>query len=163
MNKALFLDRDGVINVEKNDGSFTYKADDFILLPDVTKVLLTAKQKNYLLIVITNQSGVGQGIYQHENIALVHQKLQHLLAEKKITLDEIYYCPHHPTSSNCLCRKPDSLLIEKAIARFNIDPKQSIFVGDKERDSQAAKKAGIKTVIQIESNASLLPIVNLLK
>jgi D-glycero-D-manno-heptose 1,7-bisphosphate phosphatase len=160
MKKALFLDRDGVINHDKDDGSFTYKVKDFVILEDVVEVLKLAKQKDFLLIVITNQSGIGRGIYSHQHVEEVHSKLEKILAANQIVLDEIYYCPHHPSSSNCICRKPDSVLVEKAIARFNINPKQSIFVGDKERDITCALKAGIENVYQIETNSSLKQIIH---
>jgi D-glycero-D-manno-heptose 1,7-bisphosphate phosphatase len=160
MKKALFLDRDGVINHDKDDGSFTYKAEDFVILENVMEVLKLAKQRGFLLIVITNQSGIGRGIYSHQHVEEVHRKLETILAANQIVLDEIYYCPHHPNSSNCICRKPDSVLVEKAIARFNINPKQSIFVGDKERDISCALKAGIENVYQIETNSSLKQIIH---
>lgn len=160
MRKALFLDRDGVINHDKDDGSFTYLVEDFIVLKDVVEVLEKAKNKDFLLIVITNQSGIGRGIYSHEHVSAVHQKLNAHLANYNIVLDEIYYCPHHPSTSNCICRKPDSLMIEKAIARFNIDPTQSLFVGDKERDIISARKAGIENVYHIKINSSLKQILN---
>ena len=159
MNKALFLDRDGVINHDKDDGSFTYQVDDFVILEDVVEVLKEARKNNFLLIVITNQSGIGRGIYQHKDVAKVHQKLNSFLKEQGIVIDEIYYCPHHPSSSNCICRKPDSVMIEKAIARFKINPKQSIFVGDKERDIISARKAGIDNVYHINTNSSLKQIL----
>lgn len=160
MKKALFLDRDGVLNLDKDDGSFTYKVDDFIILQDVVEVLKLAKQKGFMLIVITNQSGIGRGIYSHADVAAVHHKLENSLSAEQVYLDAIYYCPHHPSSSNCICRKPDSVMVEKAIARFNIDPKQSIFVGDKERDIVCARKAGIENVYHIKTNSSLSQIIH---
>src|SRR5947207_2404122 len=114
MNKAIFLDRDGVINKERGD--YNYLLEDFIL-NDIAEPLLEFQKRGYLLIVISNQSGIGKGLYTHEQVDYLHLHLQRVLKNKGITLTEIYYCPHHPTTSNCLCRKPDSLLLEKAIAR----------------------------------------------
>lgn len=162
MRKALFLDRDGVINHDKSDGSFTYTVEDFVLLSDVASTLKIAQEKGYLLIVITNQSGIGQGIYSHTDVANVHAKLVSELATQQVQLTEIYYCPHHPSTSNCICRKPDSNMIEKAIARFNIDPSKSIMVGDRPRDCEAAVKTGVKYTLLIETNSSLKQVLHLL-
>jgi histidinol-phosphate phosphatase family protein len=125
-------------------------------------VLKKAYQNKYLLIIITNQSGIGKSLYSHQDVNAVHDKLNDELNKNGIKLTEIYYCPHHPSTSNCFCRKPDSLLIEKAIARFKINPKISIFVGDKERDCVAANKAGIGTIYHLQTNSSLKQIINAL-
>jgi D-glycero-D-manno-heptose 1,7-bisphosphate phosphatase len=88
----------------------------------------------------------------------VHNKLRQLLAEGGIELDEIFYCPHHSDNENCLCRKPLPLLLEKAIARFNVDKENSWFIGDSGRDIEAGNAAGVKT-LQVEPNADLRKIV----
>ena len=107
----------------------------------------------YLLIVISNQGGIGKGLYTHQQVEVLHELLQKELLKDNVVLTEIYYCPHHPEQSNCICRKPDSVLIEKALARFKINPGFSYFVGDKERDLEAAQKAGV-TGIYLASNTS---------
>ena len=156
MKKAVFLDRDGVINVERG---YTHKLEDFVILPHLIEVLQLLQKKGYLLVVVSNQSGVAKGLYTQADVETVHQFMLNEFTKNEIVLSEIYYCIHHPDVCNCICRKPDSLFIEKALARFNIDPKQSYFIGDKERDVEAGEKAGVKGIL-IEANISLKTILN---
>ena len=151
MNKAIFLDRDGVINVERG---YTHRLEDFVILPDLIETLQLFLKKGYLLIVISNQSGIAKELYKQEEVEVLHKYLVEELSKNNITLSEIYYCVHHPDVSKCICRKPDSLFVEKALARFDIDASKSYFIGDKERDVEAAAKAGVKGVL-IESNSPL--------
>jgi D-glycero-D-manno-heptose 1,7-bisphosphate phosphatase len=160
MNKALFLDRDGVLNRERGD--YTFSVEDFEVLPDVARALKIAKQKGYLLIVISNQGGVARGIFSQERVEVLHSLLQEKLAETNVFFDEVYYCTHHDQVGKCICRKPDSGMLEKAIARFHIDASRSVMVGDSPRDIAAAEKLGVKG-IKIERNTSILEIVEALK
>jgi D-glycero-D-manno-heptose 1,7-bisphosphate phosphatase len=155
-NKAIFLDRDGVINVERG---YTHRLEDFVILPDLMEVLKLLQTKGYLLIVVTNQSGIAKGLYKKEDVEILHNYLIEQLKINNITLSEIYYCVHHPDVSQCICRKPNSLFVEKALARFNIDPKKSYFIGDKIRDTEAGEKAGVKGIL-IEADSSLKKILN---
>lgn len=154
--KAVFLDRDGVLNRERED--YTFRIEDFDILQDVIPALNLLITNEFILIVISNQSGIGKKIYSKEDTEILHSYLEQKLEESGILLKEIYYCTHHPETGSCICRKPDSLLIEKAIARFNINTKSSYFIGDKERDIIAGKKAGLKGIL-IDSNSSLLVAV----
>ena len=156
MNKAVFLDRDGVINVERG---YTHRLEDFVILPDLVETLQLFLKKGYLLIVVSNQGGVARGLYTQSDIEMLHGFLTKELEKNNIRLSEIYYCLHHPEVSKCICRKPDSLFIEKALARFGIDPGQSYFIGDKDRDVEAAAKAGVKGIL-IEANSSLKLIID---
>ncbi|MDP6908613.1 MAG: HAD family hydrolase [Flavobacteriales bacterium] len=156
MKKALFLDRDGVLNREVGD--YTFRVDDFEILPDVIPALKLAKEKGYLLIVISNQGGIARKIFTHDDVRSVHGKLLQTLEDTGIELQEIFYCPHHDMVGKCLCRKPDSLMLEKAIARFNIDRTNSVFIGDSQRDVDAALKVGVKGFL-INSNQGFLKIV----
>lgn len=160
MNKALFLDRDGVLNRERGD--YTYTIEDFEVLPDVVEALSLARQKGYMLIVISNQGGVAKGIFTAERVEQLHDMLTERLAKEGVELDEIYYCKHHSDLGKCICRKPDSLMLEKAIARFDIDAKTSVMIGDSERDVLAAEKAGVKGFL-IPSNSGILQIVKALE
>jgi D-glycero-D-manno-heptose 1,7-bisphosphate phosphatase len=153
--KAIFLDRDGVINRERED--FTYRLEDFEILKDVPEALKILQKKGYLLIVITNQSGIGKGLYKKEDVERIHHYMESELGKEGIHFDAIYYCYHHPESGNCICRKPDSLFVEKGLARFNLNPELCWFIGDKERDVLAGKKAGVEGIL-IESNTSILGI-----
>ena len=159
MKKAVFLDRDGVINVERG---YTHRLEDFVILPDLIEVLQLLQNNGYLLIVVSNQSGIAKGLYKQSDVETIHQFMLNEFTKSGIRLSEIYYCVHHPDVSRCICRKPDSLFIEKALARFDIDAKQSYFIGDKERDVEAGEKAGVKGIL-IEANISLKTILDQIK
>jgi D-glycero-D-manno-heptose 1,7-bisphosphate phosphatase len=152
-NKAIFLDRDGVLIRERGD--YTWLLEDMFINDNVDKALKVFSDAGYLLIVISNQSGIDKGLYTKKDADYLHLHLDRFFRNKNILIEEFYYCPHHPTVSKCLCRKPDSLLLEKAIARFNIDPLHSWFIGDADRDIEAGKKAGVKT-LKIAVNSSLV-------
>lgn len=156
MKKAVFLDRDGVINVERG---YTHRLEDFVILPDLIEALQLLQKRGYLLIVISNQSGIAKGLYKQTDVEILHKFMVEEFTKNGIKLSEIYYCVHHPDVSKCICRKPDSLFVEKALARFDIDAKQSYFIGDKERDTEASEKAGVKGIL-IEANISLKTILN---
>ncbi|SRR5258705_13575116 len=154
--RAAFLDRDGVLIKERGD--YNYLPEHFIINDGVTKALKFLQEKNYLLIVISNQSGVAKKVYSIETIEWFHQKMIDQLAESGIKFSEIYYCPHHPDIGLCLCRKPLPLLFEKAIARFQINPAESFSIGDKQRDVDAGSACGVKSYL-IEENANLMEVV----
>lgn len=142
MNKCIFLDRDGVLNKDKVD--YVYKAEDHFILPGVIEALKLLKQSGYTLIIITNQSGIAKGLYTAEEVMNCYDLLQTACGQ---IIDGIYFAPYHVDyDSECLVRKPKTLMFEKAIAKFNIDCSQSWMVGDKERDLIPAEKLGIKTV-----------------
>ncbi len=155
MNKAAFLDRDGVINVDVLD--YTSKIEHFKFLPGVFEGLKLLQEKGFLLVVITNQGGIAKGLYTIEDVNTLHQWMCAELEKRGIKITEIYFCPHHDVSGKCLCRKPGSLMLEKAMARFNVDAKESFFVGDKETDAKAAIAAGIKPV-KVEVNSNFLSL-----
>jgi len=143
--KCVFLDRDGVINRER--GEYTYKLEDFEILPGVIEGLKQLKEAGYLLIIITNQAGISRGLYTREDMQLCHDFLQ---KECGRIIDHIYHSPYHPTVTESIARKPDSLMFERAMARFDIDPERSWMVGDKERDLIPAKKLNMSTVLTSE-------------
>lgn len=151
--KAAFLDRDGVLIKERGD--YNYLPEHFIINEGVVEALKYLQGKNYLLIVISNQSGVAKGVYSLETIEQFHSKMVDKLKENGIKISEIYYCPHHPTAGLCLCRKPLPLLFEKAIARFQVNPLESFLIGDAQRDADAALQCGVKPYL-IKANANLL-------
>lgn len=157
MKKAIFLDRDGTLNNNK-DHYYIWRPEDFHLNPGVTETLSELKKRGYLLIVITNQGGVSKGEYRMEDVELTHGYMRSLLAESGVAPDEVYFCPHHPKRENCLCRKPLPLMIRKALARFDIDPAESWMVGDSERDVEAGRAAGLQTLL-VESNGDLRKVL----
>lgn len=159
MNKLILLDRDGVLNKEL--GGYVTNTEDFEVLPHVIPNLLRLKNAGYKFIVITNQSGIAKSMYSHQMLGAIHQKLINALSLGDITLEEIYYCPHHPDFSLCLCRKPKSGMIEKALARFGVNAKQAIMIGDTTRDIEAAEAAGVKAH-KIQPNEDWAWVVDLI-
>jgi D-glycero-D-manno-heptose 1,7-bisphosphate phosphatase len=159
MNKALFLDRDGVIN--HDPGDYTTSLEEFVVLPTVIPALKLAHQKGYLIIIVTNQAGIAKGLYNHEEVHKMHDKLQQACRKEGFEITHFYYSPHHPDYSQSLTRKPGSLLLERAIGRYKIDPTRSIMIGDKERDVQCAHAVGVKG-LQIPTNDDLITYVSTL-
>ena len=130
MNKALFLDRDGVINIEKN---YLYKISDFEFIDGVFETCLYFQSKNYKLIIITNQAGIAKGIYTDDDFHILNNWMLAEFKKKKIYINKVYYCPHHPKfSENYDCRKPNPYFVLKAKKNFNLDLSKSILVGDKD-------------------------------
>jgi len=158
MQKAIFLDRDGVL---LNDAGqyYIYKTDDIIINNGVIDALKRFTDMGFLLIVISNQGGIAKQIYTKEDVEKIHSELKKQFEIEGINITEYYYCPHHSDVEKCLCRKPEPLLIEKALARFNIDPDKSFMIGDNKRDIEAAKKVGLPG-IKIKPNQNLLDILS---
>jgi D-glycero-D-manno-heptose 1,7-bisphosphate phosphatase len=156
MNKAIFLDRDGVVNRER--GEYTWKIEDFILNDGLTDFIFHFQSRGFLILIISNQGGIGKGVYSHNDVIKAHAYLQDELLKKAIKLTDIYYCPHHPNTGKCLCRKPGSLMLEKAIARYHIDATQSIFIGDSIRDVDAGNAVGLNTLL-VQQNDNLMDYI----
>lgn len=157
MQKAVFLDRDGVINSDEGC-YYVYRKEDLTLTPQLGECLKKLQDAGYLLIVISNQSGVARGVYGVREVEQVHRFLREQLSTLGVQLAELYSCTHHPDVGKCLCRKPLPLLVQKALARYSIDAAQSFFIGDRETDMMAASSAGIKG-IPVETNAGIAKAV----
>lgn len=155
-NKAVFLDRDGVIN--HDPGDYTRSLDEFHVLPTVFQALKQLQDAGFLLVLITNQGGIAKGQYTHEAVDEIHTSFVASCAEHGIVITGIYYSPHHPDFGESLSRKPGGLMIEKACARYNIDPSLSWMIGDKARDIEAGNSAGVPG-IQIPVNSDLMDVV----
>lgn len=140
MKKAVFLDRDGTINEEVN---YLHECDKMKFIPGTEEALKLLKEKGYLLIVVTNQSGVGRGYFPVEDVDRVHEYMNELLRVSGAEIDGFYYCPH-VEEDKCACRKPMTGLYRKAQKDFDIDMKQSYMVGDKITDILAAKELGCR-------------------
>lgn len=158
-NKAVFLDRDGVIN--HDPGDYTRSIEEFTLLPTVLPALKKLHDAGYLLILITNQGGIAKGLYTHDDVKVIHDSFLASCRQAEAPITAIYYSPHHENYSKSLSRKPGSLMVERAVARYDIDPDQSFMIGDKQRDLDAAAGAGVKGVL-IPTNAPLLEFIHLL-
>lgn len=142
MNKCVFLDRDGVLNQDL-DG-YLFKPDDLEIPEGVAEGLQQLKAAGFLLIVVTNQAGIAKKLYTVADVWKVHVRIQEMTG---VALDDLYFSPHHPEySTRSLTRKPESLLIEKAMAKYNIKAGDSWMIGDRERDVQAGNKAGLHTI-----------------
>ncbi|MPS72100.1 MAG: HAD family hydrolase [Chryseobacterium sp.] len=139
MNKAVFLDRDGTINV---DYGYVYKLEDLQIIDKVPESLLRLAEAGFLLIIITNQSGVGRGFFTEEAVDRFNKGLISQLSEKGVKITDVFVCIHSP-NQNCDCRKPSPKLILDAIKKYDIDPKRSFMVGDKESDVLSGKNAGL--------------------
>ena len=158
-NKAVFLDRDGTINV---DYGYVHQIDDFHFIDGVIDALLQLKKKGYLLVLVTNQSGIARGYFSEEQFLQLTEWFDWSLADRGVDFDGIYYCPHHPEGQgeyreDCDCRKPKAGMFTQAIADLNIDPSQSIMVGDKLEDLLAAENAGVKTKILVRTGKEVTP------
>jgi D-glycero-D-manno-heptose 1,7-bisphosphate phosphatase len=154
--KCVFLDRDGVIN--KEVGDYIQRFEDFEILHHVPHGLKLLSEAGYLLIIITNQGGLAKGLYSLETLNKMHKYMEEELEPLGIKFADIYYCPHHPNFGECLCRKPESLLVEKALSKHGIDPALSYFIGDKQRDVVSGEGAGVKGIL-IEPNENWIPHV----
>lgn len=160
MKKAVFFDRDGVINSDY-DHYYIYRPGDVILNPGIPELLKNLRERGYLIIIVSNQGGISKGLYTREDVEKTNDMILRLLDLHKIKIEEIYYCPHYHEIEKCICKKPDSLMIEKALGRFKIDPSLSWFVGDRETDVQAGQKAGLKT-IKVEPNQDMVPLIEMI-
>ncbi len=139
---CVFLDRDGVLN--QDNVNYTYLAEKFEILPGVPQALKSLKDAGYLLIIVTNQSGIAKGIYQEKDVWNCYHYLQEHCGG---LIDDHYFAPHHPEFTTAsLRRKPDSLMIEQAAAKHKVKLESSWIVGDSPRDMVAAQKVGLKTI-----------------
>jgi|SRR3712207_582980 len=150
MKKAIFLDRDGTLNKEKE---YLYQEKDLEFEEGVIEALSIFRDLGYLLIVVTNQSGIARQYYTEEDLNIFHEAFQKRLSLFGITIDKFYYCPHHPEKGigkykiDCSCRKPKPGMLEQGILNFDIDRRFSYMVGDKYADVQAGIAAGLSSVL----------------
>jgi len=142
-NKALFLDRDGTINIEKN---YIFRMEDFVFREGIFELVHDFFIRGYLIFVITNQAGIARGFYSEEEFHILNDWMVEQFRLRGISISAVYFCPHHPDfSGDCDCRKPKPGMIWEAADQFDIDLKESILLGDKLSDIQAGLHAGIGT------------------
>ena len=149
MKKAIFLDRDGTINVEKD---YIYKSEDLVFEEGTIEALKTFKNLGYILIVVSNQSGIARGYFTEEDLNIFNNNMNEMLKKNGVEITEFYCCPHHPDGIGeykkvCECRKPNNKMIEDAIKKYNIDREKSYMIGDKTSDIGAGLKSNLKTVL----------------
>ena len=143
---AVFLDRDGVIN---KDLGYVFKIDDVEWISGSIEAIKLLNKKNFLVFVVTNQSGVARNFYSENDVNKLHSWMKNILKEKNAIINEFSYCPHHPDAINkkyrreCNCRKPNPGMIDKIIKNWQVDRKSSFLIGDNDTDIEAAYKAKI--------------------
>jgi D-glycero-D-manno-heptose 1,7-bisphosphate phosphatase len=147
VNKAVFLDRDGVINIEKD---YVYKIEDFEFQEGVFEAVKEFNAKNYLVIVVTNQSGISRGYYTNDDFLALTEYMLNEFEKHGAKIAKVYHCPHAPTDE-CECRKPKPKMFLDAKKEFDIDMDSSWMIGDKEGDIEAANNAGINQTILVKS------------
>jgi len=150
MNKAVFLDRDGTINEEMGYINHLSRFKMFDFAPEAIRLL---NESGFKVFVVTNQSGVARGYFDEKLVKKIHQNLIEKIKKAGAHIDEIYYCPHHPQEGqgpyriDCECRKPKTGMIQKAKEAFNLDMSQSFMIGDRYKDVEFGRKAGMKTIM----------------
>lgn len=145
LNKAVFLDRDGVINIDKH---YVHKLEDFEFKPGIFELLKYLKHHSFFLIGVTNQSGIARGYYSLEDYRRVTAYMQEELAKHAVPLDAVYFCPHDE-KAECSCRKPEPGMILKGQREYDVDLKSSWLIGDKGTDIEAARRAGVEKAILV--------------
>jgi len=156
--KAAFLDRDGVINV---DHGYVSSPEQFEFIDGVFDACRHLQQQGYLLIVVTNQSGIGRGYYNEQQFHALTDWMKAQFEAHGVTLTDVFFCPHHPVNAtspyqiDCDCRKPAPGMLLQAINKYQVDPNQSLMLGDKKADMQAAKAAGVGRKVLVLSGQSL--------
>ena len=158
MKKVVFLDRDGVIN--KEVGDYVYNLDSFILNHGLESALSYWAQKGYYFAVITNQGGISKRRYTKEHVYKINAFLYQWFKERNLDLLTISFCPHHNSIESCICRKPNSLMLEKIISKYSVSLKDSFLIGDSKRDIEAAEKVGLRG-IKIVANSNLNTLISL--
>lgn len=153
-NKALFLDRDGVINIDKN---YVHKIEDFEFIDGIFDLVKKYQDEGFLIIVITNQAGIGRGYYKEKDFHILNDWMVKQFKLQGIEITEVYYCPYHPTHGigeylkDSFDRKPNPGMIFKARDKYDIDLSKSVLIGDKESDILSGKNAGIKDCFYLNS------------
>jgi D,D-heptose 1,7-bisphosphate phosphatase len=149
-SKAIFLDRDGTINREVDN---LRSLSQLRLLPGSASGIKLFRKLGYRIIVVTNQPVIARGWLKEKELEYIHEVLKKRLSAKSAEIDAIYYCPHHPEATlkqyrkKCLCRKPSTLLLERATKDFNVDLKKSFVVGDRTADILSGERMNIKTIL----------------
>lgn len=145
MNKAVFLDRDGVINVDKH---YVHKIEDFELKQGIIELLQYLTAQDYKLFVVTNQSGIGRGYFTEADFSKLTEHMIAVFEEQGVSFEEVYHCSCAP-EEDCECRKPSPYMIRQGVEKYQIDVSRSWLIGDKESDIGAANNAGIYNTIKV--------------
>jgi len=158
MKKAIFLDRDGVL-INNQHHYYIWESSQIEFIDGVFQNLKLLQQKGFQLYIVSNQGGISRGLYSKENIMMLHDEMIKTFRINQITISDILFCPHHNEKEKCLCRKPESLMIDKLIAKYDLNPKESTMIGDSDSDMKAAAMAGIHG-IKITPNQNMFPFIS---
>lgn len=149
--KAIFFDRDGVLNLDKG---YVYRSDDFFWVEGAVEAIKFARSRGYLIFVVTNQSGVARGFYRIEDVIQLHEWMNEELKKFGTKIDQFFYCPYHDEGvvpkfikSNHPDRKPNPGMILRAMKEFSVDREKSLLIGDKQSDMEAARRAGVEGLL----------------
>lgn len=152
--KVVFLDRDGVINQYPGDAEYIKNWGEFKFIPKSIDGIKILRQKDFKIFVISNQAGVGKGLYSQQDLELLTQNMHKALKEQGTSVDKVYYCTHKK-EANCSCRKPKTGLLENALAEFNIKPNKVYFIGDSFIDMNTARNFSIPTILVLSGKEQL--------
>lgn len=152
--KLILLDRDGVIN--EDSPNYIKSPKEWKPIPGSLQAIAQLNQAGYIVVVITNQSGIGRGLYDFTDLTAIHDKMKRALHNHQGRIDQILICPHHP-QENCVCRKPKPTLLLQAMAQYKANPQDTAYVGDKWSDIQAAQRAGCIAVL-VKTGQGLLTL-----
>ena len=160
MRRAAFLDRDGVINI---DPGYVHRIEDFEFVAGTLEACAELVWRGWLLVVVTNQSGIGRGLYTEHDFSVLTNWMRERFAQARAPLAGVYFCPHHPTDAldgfrrQCTCRKPAPGMLLSAAHEVSLDLAQSILFGDKCEDMQAARAAGVRHRVLLGEDGRALP------
>lgn len=160
LRRAAFLDRDGVINLDRE---YVYRREDFVFVPGALEGARELHRRGFMLIVVTNQSGIGRGLYTEAQFHELTDWMRSEFAAAGAPLEGVYYCPHHPTSANgpyrrlCECRKPAPGMLLDAAREHRIALGRSALFGDRETDLEAARAAGVPIRVLLGTDAETMP------
>jgi len=160
LRKAVFLDRDGIVNRERSD--YVKNLDELDIFTNVADCVKILKKSGFLVVIVTNQSAINRGKTTHEQLSEIHNAIQNYFRNNETNVDGFYYCPHRP-DENCNCRKPKPGLLIKAARELNIDLKSSWFIGNNDSDVQAGSSVGCKSIKVAVQNELLPAIQKILK
>lgn len=164
MKQALFLDRDGVINV---DHGYVHSPNQVDFIDGIFELVKYAKAANFIVVIVTNQAGIGRGYYTEEEFHNLMEWMKDRFVERDGLIDAIYYCPYHPEygigeyKRDSECRKPNPGMLLQAKRDFDIDMERSVFIGDKPSDIYAGRKAGVGNLLLFEQNTNNLEFVTI--
>jgi D-glycero-D-manno-heptose 1,7-bisphosphate phosphatase len=161
---ALFLDRDGVINL---DHGYVHTSENFEFIDGIFDVVVAANRRGYIVVVVTNQAGIGRGYYSEEQFHMLTDWMKLKFNDYGGEIHAVYYCPHHPDHAgykyriHCTCRKPLPGMILAARDDFDLDLRKSILVGDKQTDMDAGISAGVEKLLLFGGNSKNKKVINI--